>query len=123
MPTWRASPQAGAGPKSPWQDARTHYKYLLHTARRAGPAAAMASMGMAQLNEHDGYLKGKVFCNIFIAPASFPTPPPLAAPLVYLDTVTSVFGNQVGSNFVTGLSTPIHIGLHFHTIIYTTMVV
>ncbi len=83
----------------------------------------MASIGMAQLNELDGFLKGKVVCNILIASVVFPAPPPHATPLANLDTVTNAFGSQEKGNFVTGLSTPIHTGLHFHTIIYTKMVV
>ncbi len=123
LPTWWASPLTGAGPKLPWQDARAQYMHLLHTARWVGPAAAMASRGMAQLDEHDGNLKGKFYGSIPLVPTSFPAPPPPAASWEYLDMNTNFFASRVGNNPDTGSFTTIHTRLHFHTIIYTTMVV
>ncbi len=91
---------------------------FLHTARRAGAAAAMAQEG-----RNNGHSKGAIDYSIIIVPAAFHPLPRLAAPTSYSATDIKDFVGQGKRIIITSPSTPIHITLSLVTLIFMTLVV
>ncbi len=96
---------------------------FLHTARRAGAAAAMARIGMAQEGRNNGHSKGAIDYSIIIVPAAFHPPPRLAAPTSYSATDIKGYIGQGKRIIITSPSAPIHIALSLIALIFMTLVV